>query len=485
MRENPAPHGTGRTPRDNQFFFGDPLAAEVAPEVFQGLSPRLTEIENPSTGMGELAGRALRNGVPLLMTGSLAVGVGVSASIPVATPSPDTSPGETKVHRAKSSIADLVAQVMSPATHRVVSSVAPDLPATYRVKAGDTVTSVAEKFAIPTPLLLGLNGLSWNSILHEGQVLSLTGAPGKQRGMAPQQHGSDYLVQPGDTLSTISARLGVSVTSLAEANSLSVYDLPPVGHRLTVPREERANPGGFASTPTATVVLATFDDVDLDAPADQTDQATQSSPEATENAVSADPLALAVAEAPELRGVKKEQPRQAPVPIEKPAEANQRDESDDDEENREEESSSVGKPVSGAITPLNDTRRKNAQVIVDVGRDLGVSDYGIVIALATAMQESSLRNIDWGDRDSVGLFQQRPSSGWGSPEQLLDPGYAARAFYGGAGNPNPGRIRGLLDYSGWQSQSLTVAAQRVQRSAHPDAYAKWEASAWAWLDELG
>jgi hypothetical protein len=115
---------------------------------------------------------------------------------------------------------------------------------------------------------------------------------------------------------------------------------------------------------------------------------------------------------------------------------------------------------------------------------LGVPDYGIVIALATAMQESSLRNIDWGDRDSVGLYQQRPSTGWGTVEQILDQAYATRLFFGGPSNPNKGRTRGLLDISGWESMALTVAAQRVQISAYPDAYAKWEASAWAWLYEL-
>jgi hypothetical protein len=121
---------------------------------------------------------------------------------------------------------------------------------------------------------------------------------------------------------------------------------------------------------------------------------------------------------------------------------------------------------------------------VQVGRELGISDFGIVIALATAMQESSLRNLDWGDLDSVGLFQQRPSAGWGSVEQLTTPDYAARLFYGGETNPNAGYTRGLLDISGWESMSLTDAAQRVQISAYPDAYAKWESAAWEWLAEL-
>jgi hypothetical protein len=146
--------------------------------------------------------------------------------------------------------------------------------------------------------------------------------------------------------------------------------------------------------------------------------------------------------------------------------------------------SGVGQPVDGSITPLNDERRGNAQIIVSMGRELGVPDYGIVIALATAMQESSLRNIQWGDRDSLGLYQQRPSTGWGSAEQIMDPAYSTRLFFGGPSNPNKGFTRGLLDISGWSTMALTDAAQRVQISAYPKAYAKWEASAWAWLYEL-
>jgi hypothetical protein len=82
------------------------------------------------------------------------------------------------------------------------------------------------------------------------------------------------------------------------------------------------------------------------------------------------------------------------------------------------------------------------------------------------MQESSLRNIAWDDRDSVGLFQQRPSQGWGSAEQLMDPTYAAGKFYDK-----------LLTISGWQAMPLTQAAQAVQVSALPDAYARWEPDA--------
>ncbi len=145
----------------------------------------------------------------------------------------------------------------------------------------------------------------------------------------------------------------------------------------------------------------------------------------------------------------------------------------------------VDQAVDGAsVTPLTPDMATNARIIIQVGREMGISNYGIVIALATAAQESHLKNIDYGDRDSIGLFQQRPSSGWGSVSQIRDPRYAARAFFGGPNSPTPGSNPGLLDIARWQHMTLTDAAQAVQRSAFPDAYAKWEVSAWNWLFEL-
>ncbi|HEY5222108.1 MAG TPA: LysM peptidoglycan-binding domain-containing protein [Microbacteriaceae bacterium] len=140
--------------------------------------------------------------------------------------------------------------------------------------------------------------------------------------------------------------------------------------------------------------------------------------------------------------------------------------------------------ASGVVTPLSAEMRSNAQTIIAVGRAEGVDDYGLVIALTAAMQESGLRNLQVGDRDSLGLFQQRPSTGWGTPEQIMDPRFAARSFFGGANNPHPGVTKGLLDFPGWSSMTVSQAAQAVQLSAHPGAYARWEASARAWLAEL-
>ncbi|MET0915778.1 MAG: peptidoglycan DD-metalloendopeptidase family protein, partial [Jiangellaceae bacterium] len=106
-----------------------------------------------------------------------------------------------------------------------------------------------------------------------------------------------------------------------------------------------------------------------------------------------------------------------------------------------------------------------------VARDLQVPRYGLQIAIATAIQESKLVNLNGGDRDSGGLFHQRASTGWGSRAEVTSPVLAARAFFGKAqhtGNP------GLLDIPGWQGMPLTQAAQAVQRSGFPDAYAQWE-----------
>ncbi|GAB2872733.1 hypothetical protein GCM10022245_04460 [Streptomyces mayteni] len=96
-----------------------------------------------------------------------------------------------------------------------------------------------------------------------------------------------------------------------------------------------------------------------------------------------------------------------------------------------------------------------------------------MIAVATAMQESSLANLRGGDRDSVGLFQQRPSQGWGTREQLMDPVYAANAFYDA-----------LLGVADWEVRPLAEVAQNVQRSAYPDAYARWEEPASALVASL-
>jgi hypothetical protein len=123
-----------------------------------------------------------------------------------------------------------------------------------------------------------------------------------------------------------------------------------------------------------------------------------------------------------------------------------------------------------------------AKIIDSVAVARGLPGRATLVALMTALQESGLENIDYGDRDSVGLFQQRPSAGWGTVEQIMDPTYATEAFFGGANPPSP---PGLVDIDGWPSMSYTEAAQAVQVSAFPDAYARHERTARQIADEAG
>lgn len=115
----------------------------------------------------------------------------------------------------------------------------------------------------------------------------------------------------------------------------------------------------------------------------------------------------------------------------------------------------------------------NAALITTVGAQHYVPIRGWIIAVATAIQESGLRNLPGGDRDSIGLFQQRPSQGWGTAHQLRDPIYQAGKFYAK-----------LLAISGWETMTLTQAAQAVQISAYPDAYAKHEPDATMLVDTV-
>ncbi|MFZ5850670.1 MAG: hypothetical protein ACOYY2_04665 [Actinomycetota bacterium] len=115
---------------------------------------------------------------------------------------------------------------------------------------------------------------------------------------------------------------------------------------------------------------------------------------------------------------------------------------------------------------LGPDQAANAATIANVGLRRGLPEQAAAIALATSLQESKLRNLPYGDRDSLGLFQQRPSQGWGSASQVMDPAYAAGRFYDA-----------LTKVPGWQQMSLTEAAQAVQRSAFGAAYAQGESQA--------
>ncbi len=452
--------------------------------VFQGLTPRQQRFEDSAEPTTTGLMKTLFGSLPFLMTGTLAAGVGVA---------PDTG---TDAHTdtmalqpinarddTRPGLAQRLSHAMLPMAHSIIAAVRPDLPATYTVKAGDTVSSIADAFGLPTPAVLTLNGLSWNSLVHEGQILKLSPEPTKKRAGSPARlAGNSYVVSPGETVTTIAGRLGISAEALIAHNNLQPSSTIYAGQMLSVPGTTRptlarttpANMPAIASAPTIIAASGSSDSASEDSAAAGAD-------------TPFDAADLPLAEKPALIVVQVPQKPATPAPkapAPKPAPVAQASTPAPTPAPESSNSGGVGQPVTGSITPLNDERRSNAQIIIQVGRELGVPDYGIVIALATAMQESSLRNINWGDRDSVGLYQQRPSSGWGTVEQIMDQAYATRLFFGGPQNPNRGKTRGLLDIAGWQNMALTDAAQRVQISAFPKAYAKWEPSAWAWLYEL-
>ncbi|TWJ22140.1 hypothetical protein [Micromonospora endolithica] len=139
------------------------------------------------------------------------------------------------------------------------------------------------------------------------------------------------------------------------------------------------------------------------------------------------------------------------------------------------------KPDTGKLIPhgvqgaqsridLSDEQTANVKAIIAATKKAGMDERAAVVSIATALQESKLENLghlgDRNDHDSQGLFQQRPSSGWGTVEQITDPEYSTLAF-----------LKGLKQVDGWQDMPLTDAAQTVQVSAYPDHYAQWEQQA--------
>lgn len=129
--------------------------------------------------------------------------------------------------------------------------------------------------------------------------------------------------------------------------------------------------------------------------------------------------------------------------------------------------------VAGHVVELDLEQAENAALIAGLAVSRELPPRAASIALATAYQESKLLNLEHGDRDSLGLFQQRPSQGWGTREEILNPVYATNAFYDA-----------LVEVDGYQDLPITQAAQAVQRSAFPDAYADHEADARALASAL-
>ena len=129
--------------------------------------------------------------------------------------------------------------------------------------------------------------------------------------------------------------------------------------------------------------------------------------------------------------------------------------------------------TDGVRHTLTPDQASNTALIANIAVNRGLPDHAATVAIATAMQESRLTNLDYGDLDSLGMFQQRPSQGWGTAEQVTDMTYATNIFYDH-----------LLKVPDWQTIPVEDAAQEVQRSGYPDLYATWDAMARAWAAGL-
>jgi hypothetical protein len=122
--------------------------------------------------------------------------------------------------------------------------------------------------------------------------------------------------------------------------------------------------------------------------------------------------------------------------------------------------------AGGHTTTITPEQARNAAIIAGMSIKRGLVPRAASIALTTAYQESGIRNLDHGHADSIGLFQQRPSKGWGTIEQIMDPWYSTREFY-----------QAMERIKNWRTRSINDVAQAVQRSAYPDAYRQHEANA--------
>ncbi|GAA3944558.1 muramidase family protein [Microbacterium soli] len=375
--------------------------------------------------------RSLRLGAPAAVIGTLAA---VLTAVP--------TEAEEPVRSAPASVGAHEARAARPAAPRAAVSRPASTVSDYVVRPGDTVSGIAIRHGLRPADVLGWNGLGWRSVIHPGQTLRLVpgAAPAAAAATSPAPPAATvHTVAPGDTVYAIARRYGTTVDAVITANGLGDSALIHPGQHLRVPGATTAGPA-----PTA-------------APAAQTHR---------------------VVAGDTLFGIARKHGTSVAVLM---------------QANGLRDGSIIYPGQTLRLSPastqrravLDATQRGHAQHIIRVGRELGVPDRGIAIALATAMVESSLRNLDHGDRDSLGLFQQRPSQGWGTPAQIMDADRSIRVFYGGGHDPNGAASRGLLDVTGWQHMPFTQAAQTVQVSAYPERYGQWEQQATEWVAALG
>lgn len=422
--------------------------------------------------------RGLLGTIPIVLAGSMAMSLNVTGPIQSvdarrtdkskSTPSEIGKTIRVAFPAATRAATNPVAPVVSDASTEVAASA----PATYRVVAGDTISGIAGRFGLATASVLALNGLGWKSVIFAGQTLKLTSGGAVPVVKAPvSTPTSRYSIQKGDTVGKIAARFGLTAQTLLSANGLGWSSIIYPGQTLAIP----SNSTVASVTPTTAVRIVESPAPSTVAPAPVAVRSAAPSTAAPNTYVigTGDTVAKIAAKfgvtAQTLltaNGLSWSSIIYAGRPLVIPG------------------AQTVVPASATTVVALTPEMAANARVILSVGRSLGVPEYGLVVALAAAAQESGLRNLNFGDRDSLGLFQQRPSTGWGTPAQVLDTTYAARLFFGGRSGPNRGITNGLLDIPGWQSKTVTKAAQSVQLSGFPDAYAKWETSARSWVSAL-
>jgi LysM repeat protein len=425
----------------------------TARSVFAGLTPSDVARAANEVAAGENR-RRLRQGMmstmPIVLAGAMTVGMNVTGPIESAA----AAPKRPTVPKSEASpAAQLAKEATEAAATQAAAAAAASIPATYTIVRGDTVSAIAARYGLSTAAVLAANGLGPRSLIFPGQVLKLSG------GSVSTSSAGRYTIVKGDTISGIAQRYGLTTAGLLAANNLSRTSIIYPGQTITL--------GGssIAITPVSNVTPASPPSTPpTSAPAPVINNTYTIARGDTVTSIAAR-FGVSVDAVLSANGLTRASIIYAGRTLTIPGVTSAQD--------------------GSTVTPLTAEMAANAAIIIQVGRSLGVNDRGLVIALAAAMQESSLRNITYGDRDSVGVFQQRPSTGWGSRDALLNVAHAARLFFGGPSNPNRGVTRGLLDISGWQSMTVTQAAQKVQISAYPNAYAKWEKSAIAWLAQLG
>jgi LysM repeat protein len=383
------------------------------------------------------------------------------------------------------------------------------VPATHTVKGGDTVWAIAQKYGLSVSAVLKANNIGSNALIFPGQKLVLPGktttAPASTSTPKPATTtttaNKTHKVVRGDTVWAIAQKYGSTVSAILTANKIGKNALIFVGQKLIVPVTTKTTSGSTSgSTDTSNAPSDTSaGDSGSSGNSSGSSGSTGGSSASTggsSSGTSTSTITHKVVRGDTVWAIAQKYGSTVSAilnanslnsnaiiyvgqTLKVPGATSGQG------------SSAGGSTASTPVAPnqktasLDAEQIANVRLIIAVGRDLGVSDRGIAIALATAMVESWIRNLNWGDRDSLGLFQQRPSAGWGTAAQIMNAERSIRVFFGGPNDPNGNKTRGLLDIPGWQSMGFSKAAQSVQISAYPDRYGQWEVAAYKWIELYG